>query len=107
LLMVRADLFRGVVGGLTAGFFFFVAVTSQRGRYLVPVYPAALVLSLEAMARVRNLRWAQAAGVTAIAVFLVFGLVSNLVYAVSFVPVVMGIEPEERLLSGKAPQGEG
>lgn len=81
------------------------AVTSQSGRFLLPVFPIALSLVMAGLAeaRTRGLRIVHLAGCAAVAISLAFGAASFVVYARDFLPVATGFEPREAFLERMAP----
>ncbi|HVS88571.1 MAG TPA: glycosyltransferase family 39 protein [Candidatus Acidoferrum sp.] len=97
--LVRAAVF------VWGGCFLFNWLTSEMGRYLLPVYPLALALvfsgaalaTREKAALVRRMCGA------VIALFLLFGTLSLVQYAKDFLPVTLGSEPCEQFLERMAP----
>lgn len=80
----------------------FNATTTQSPKFLFPVFPILLVLSLDGMVRVWEFCLLRIVGAGVIGAYLAFGLSSNIVYAVDFLPVVMGQEPRDVFLQRKA-----
>jgi hypothetical protein len=79
--------------------------SSQMGRFLLPVYALSLALVLSGVSTIAQRGWrAGTAGcIVTIFAFVSFAGMSDAVYARDFLPVVLGIEPEERFLERMAP----
>ena len=92
----------GLFWGLT---FVSVLFLNQMGRFLLPVYPLALVLAFSGVATVIERRWRIIAGgcMATATVFLMFSAGADALYAKSFLPVVLGMETEETFLERMAP----
>lgn len=91
------------------GFFVTNWLTSQVGRFLLPVFPLALVLSVHALwwlTRKPGLRIALTGARAAVGAFLCFGVGANALYARDFLPVVVGKESREAFLTRMAPDYE-
>ena len=80
-------------------------LTSQMGRFLLPVLPLALALVFAGVARLEGKQFALArAGCRAtLALFLLFAAGSYAIYAKDFLPVALGLESREAFLVRKAP----
>ena len=94
---------------LCLGFFVTNWLTSQVGRFLLPVFPLALVLSVHALWWLTcrpGLRIARTAAWTAVGAFLCFGVAASALYARDFLPVVVGTESREAFLRRMAPDYE-
>lgn len=78
------------------------AVTNQIPRYLIPIFPLLLLLVMEGLLMVWERRLMRLTGVGVVAAFTLFGVVSNTVYALDFLPVVVGLEGREAFLNRKA-----
>ncbi len=81
------------------------ALTTQMGRFLLPVYPLALVLVFAGVAEAEKRGWriATIASSCALVVFLLFGSCSEALYARDFLPVVFGRETKGAFLNRMAP----
>lgn len=81
------------------------ALTSQMGRFLLPVYAIALALVFAGIvAAVRqNWRAIVCAGMATVVLFIAFAGASDLIYAKDFLPVAVGSESKEAFLSRMAP----
>jgi Protein of unknown function (DUF1420) len=82
-----------------------VLLLNQMGRFLLPVYPLALVLAFSGVAAAAERRWRIiVTGCVATAVvFLTFSAGADALYAKSFLPVVLGTETQEAFLQRMAP----
>ena len=79
--------------------------SSQMGRFLLPVYALSLALVLSGVSAIVERGWravSAACGVT-IFVFLAFAGISDAVYARDFLPVVLGMQPQDAFLERMAP----
>ncbi|HEY6467187.1 MAG TPA: glycosyltransferase family 39 protein [Candidatus Acidoferrales bacterium] len=81
------------------------AVTSQMGRFLLPVYSIALALVFAGVVAgiQRKWRFIPGACVATVVLFIAFAGASDLLYAKDFLPVVVGTESTEAFLSRMAP----
>lgn len=81
------------------------ALTSQMGRFLLPVYPLILVLVFAGVAGAVAKGWrATRLGCWAtLSLFFLFGIASEALYARDFLPVVVGRETQEAFLERMAP----
>jgi Dolichyl-phosphate-mannose-protein mannosyltransferase len=81
------------------------ALTTQMGRFLLPVYPLALALVFAGVAETEKREWriATIASSCVLVVFLLFGACSEALYARDFLPVVFGREAKETFLNRMAP----
>jgi len=81
-----------------------VLLTSQMGRFLLPVFPLALALVFSGTAELfrRKLRFINIGIAGTIALFVTFSAMSEAVYASNFFPVVFGKESVERFLEREA-----
>jgi Dolichyl-phosphate-mannose-protein mannosyltransferase/Protein of unknown function (DUF1420) len=80
-------------------------LTSQSARFLLPVFPLALALTLTGMAEASRRGWRIVVGgcYGTLVLALLFGLGSEAVYARDFLPVVVGLENREEFLQRMAP----
>ena len=82
------------------------ALSTQMGRFLLPVYILALALVFSGLAEIFERGWRIAAyGCAAtLVLFLTFSGLSDLMYARDFLPVVFGHESKEAFLQRMAPE---
>jgi hypothetical protein len=82
------------------------ALTSQMGRFLLPVYILALALVFSGLAGIFERGWKTAAYgcVATLVLFLGFAAFSDCLYARDFLPVVFGRENKEAFLRRMAPE---
>jgi hypothetical protein len=82
------------------------ALSTQMGRFLLPVYILALALLFSGVAEILGRDWKVAAYgcVATLFVFLIFAGLSDLLYARDFLPVVFGRESKEAFLQRMAPE---
>jgi len=94
-----------IAAALWAGVFLSNALTSQMGRFLLPILPVALALVLAAVVRLDARRWRviRLGCVATLLVFLLFAAGTYAVYAKDFLPVVVGLESREAFLERIAP----
>ncbi len=87
------------------GAFLLNLLSSQMGRYLLPVLPVALALVLAGVARAsqRKWPWVRAACWGTLLVFYLFATGAYAVYARDFLPVVLGLEKRNAFLERMAP----
>ena len=80
------------------------ALTSQMARFLLPVYPLslALVFAGVSVATAKNWRIIRFACPAILYLFLLFGAISEILYARDFLPAVVGTEPREAFLGRMA-----
>jgi Dolichyl-phosphate-mannose-protein mannosyltransferase len=81
------------------------AFTSQTARFLLAIYPIALILVCAGfcLSQEKLLRPVHAACWATLGLFVLFGLGSDAIYAKSFLPVVLGSESERVFLEKMAP----
>jgi hypothetical protein len=94
-----------LAGLFWAATFISILFLNQMGRFLLPVYPLALVLVFSGVAAAAERGWrliAVGCGAT-VALFLVFSAGADALYAKSFLPVVLGAESQEAFLQQMAP----
>ncbi|HVB34248.1 MAG TPA: DUF1420 family protein [Patescibacteria group bacterium] len=86
-------------------FFAVTALTTQMGRFLLPVYPLALALAVAGAfeASRRGWRVVRVACVATLAFFLLFSAGADLMYARDFLPVAVGLESRQAFLDKMAP----
>jgi hypothetical protein len=84
--------------------FLSIDLTSQSARFLLPVFPLALALIFVGVAEVfrRGWRVMQLACAGTLLLALLFGLGSETLYALDFLPVVVGLEKREAFLERMA-----
>jgi Dolichyl-phosphate-mannose-protein mannosyltransferase len=82
------------------------ALSTQMGRFLLPVYILALVLVFSGIAEIFERGWRIAAygSAATLVLFLTFAGLSDLIYARDFLPVVFGHESKEAFLQRMAPE---
>lgn len=81
-------------------------LSTQMGRFLLPVYILALALVFSGLGKIFERKWKVAAyGCAAtLVIFLVFAAASDCLYARNFLPVVFGSENNEAFLRRMAPE---
>lgn len=94
-----------VAGAVGLTVFAGIAVLSQYGRFLLPVYPLALVLAIAGAyeAARRGWRLVRVGCVATLAFFLLFSVGADLVYARDFLPVAIGRQSRKVFLEKMAP----
>lgn len=82
------------------------ALSTQMGRFLLPVYILALAVVFSGLAEMFERKWkfATCACVATLLGFLAFAGLSDLFYARDFLPVVLGRESKEAFLQRMAPE---
>jgi len=80
-------------------------LTNQIARFLLPIFPVMLVLALTGLEEATKRGWWLTAvpGRAALALFLLVGGTSNLLYAKDFIPAALGLEARETFLARMAP----
>jgi hypothetical protein len=94
-----------IAGAFWAVMYLSILVTSQMGRFLLPVFALSLALVFSGTAEIfeRGSRLIKVGIASTILSFLIFALASDAVYASSFLGVVLGKEDERTFLERMAP----
>ena len=102
---VRKGLVARISLGLWAGIFLANALTSQGARFLLPCYPLALAMVVAGLAEAcrRKYRMVRIFGTVSLIAFLLFGIISESLYAKDFLPVALGLEERQAFLERQAP----
>ena len=81
------------------------ALTTQMGRFLVPIYILLLALVFSGLATAAQLKWRTVTHAcwSALVLFWIFGAASDALYARDFLPAAFGLEPRTHFLNRMAP----
>lgn len=85
----------------SAGVFILNATTTQMARFLLPIYPAVLVLVIGSLHQLASMPWQTVvvrADHAAVGLFVSFPLLFVVTYASDFLPVAVGMENREQFL---------